>query len=296
MGSILHKLRLIKVLWQGPTNRTTSVRDTIEELIDDEAPQSINNDALDQTERTLLSNILRLRDVPADEIMMPRADIVGVAAESTLEEALETLSSTGHLYLPVYRETLDHVQGILSSKSINNHISKGGKKSVIVGKTKDLLERPLFVAPSARPLDLWIQMRSHKANIALVVDEFGGVDGLITTEDIIEAMLEDIEVFDPKTQESFFVPQGDGTMIASGRAEIHDIEDYFGCVLTDDDRLEDVDTIGGFVSYLAGTMPKTGDVYTHETGLEFEILDADPRRVKRVHVKRKSVSESSDLL
>lgn len=275
----------IKSLFSKTNDRTLSLRDTLEELIEEEEPSYSAHDDLEEMEKTLLGNILRLRDVTADEIMVPRADIIGINHDSSLEQTLQVFQSNHYTCLPVYRETLDDIQGIITAKAVIEYLAKNTRKGVVIGKSRTLLRKPLFVSPSARPLDVWLKMRSQDSQVALVVDEYGGVDGLITLEDIVQVMLENIQPADPHEEANFIIPQQDGTIITSGRAEIQDVEEVLGKRLSRGELFEDIDTIGGLVSVLAGSMPRTGDTFEHPAGVTFEVKEADPRKVKRVLIR-----------
>ncbi len=254
----------------------TTLRDTIEELIEErrEAEGSIAAD-----ERVLLANILKLRDRTVVDTMVPRADIVAVDIDTTLPELIERMSQEAHSRMPVYRETLDDVVGVVHIKDV---LSAVARKTPF--QLKDITRDAVIVAPSMPVLDLLLQMRQSRQHMALVVDEFGGIDGLVTIEDLVEEIVGEIEDEHDETEEPMLVTRPDGTMLADARVPIDDFLSLVGPVLDDGER-EDFDTLGGLVFNLAGRVPSRGELLKHPSGLEFEVVDADPRRIKRLRVR-----------
>ncbi|QQP89388.1 HlyC/CorC family transporter [Skermanella sp. TT6] len=254
----------------------TTLRDTIEELIEErrEAEGSIAAD-----ERVLLANILKLRDRTVVDTMVPRADIVAVDIDTTLPELIERMSQEAHSRMPVYRETLDDVVGVVHIKDV---LSAVARKTPF--QLKDITRDAVIVAPSMPVLDLLLQMRQSRQHMALVVDEFGGIDGLVTIEDLVEEIVGEIEDEHDDAEEPMLVTRPDGTMLADARVPIDDFLSLVGPVLDDGER-EDFDTLGGLVFNLAGRVPSRGELLKHPSGLEFEVVDADPRRIKRLRVR-----------
>ena len=261
----------------------TQLRETLEEIIDEikevegeeEATTPISSD-----ERVMLSNILRLRHLTAYDVMVPRADIVSVDLDTPIEALIDIMSEAGHSRLPVYRETLDEVVGIVHIKDVLTYM-KGERTFDLV----DLVRRILIVAPSMRVLDLLLEMRLSRVHMALVVDEFGGIDGLVTIEDLVEEIVGEIEDEHDVAEGPKLIDRPDGGLIADARATIEEFEDKVGSVLSDEEREEDIDTLGGLVFSLAGRVPGRGELIEHpHSGISFEVLEADPRRVKRMRV------------
>jgi len=187
----------------------------------------------------------------------------------------------GHSRVPVYRETLDDVIGFVHVKDVLGPVAEHRET-----KLAPLLRKVLFVAPSAPILDLLVQMRQARTHIAMVVDEFGGIDGLVTIEDLIEEIVGEIEDEHDVAGGPSLVERSDGSLIADARTPIEVLEEHEGARLRSDGDQEEVDTLGGLVSSLAGRVPKRGEVIAHPLGIEFEVLDADPRRIKRLRVSR----------
>jgi CBS domain containing-hemolysin-like protein len=275
---VRHWLRRVLRLRNG----TETLRDTLEELIEKE---EIADDA-SSDELVFLRNILNLRDLTADDVMVPRADIVAVEIDTSLSDLIELMSGKAHSRVPVYQETLDDALGMVHIKDVLAcwEDSEPFKLSNIVRKV-------LFVAPSMPMLELLLQMRANRTHMALVVDEFGGIDGLITIEDLVEEIVGEIEDEHDAEVAPEMAERADGSIEADARVEIETFEQRVGPVLTAEERDDDIDTLGGLVFAIAGRVPGRGEVVRHESGIEFEILDADPRRIKRLKVGRLPTSD-----
>ena len=267
--------------------REEALRDALEEIIEEaeaEGEGGPDDEPITAGERGLLRNIIRLRDVPASDVMVPRADITAVPEDIGYEELLREFSAHGHSRLPVYRESLDDVNGFVHIKDLLT--ARGGSGLDLPAfDLKASLRQILFVAPSMRVLDLLLQMRLSRQHLALVVDEFGGIDGLITIEDLVEQIVGEIEDEHDIAVGPKLIPRPDGTLTADGRATIEEFEQRVGPVLTAEEREADIDTIGGLVVHLADRVPSRGELIVHPSGITFEVRDADPRRVKRVRVR-----------
>ena len=261
-----------------------SLRDSIAELVSEAAntpehPGDIPE--LDRHERALIANVLRLRDTMADDVMIPRADIVAMRLDVTLPEALAQIRRDGHSRLPVFRDQLDEVVGMVHIKDVIGYSAAEAGFSL-----EKILRKPLMVAPQTPVLDLLLQMRQARMHLALVVDEYGGIDGLVTIEDLVETIVGDIadEHDDPGTL--LFAERPDGSIDVDARTPIDIFEQKMGPILSEDERDADIDTIGGLVFTLAGRVPARGEVVTHTSGTEFRVLDSDPRRIRRLRVRR----------
>lgn len=264
----------------APRGPDTTIRDALEELIEKrEEMEGDGGGVINADERLLIANVLKMRDVIVSDVMVPRAEIVSIEASATREEIVDMLSREAHSRVPVYRETLDDVIGMVHIKDV-----LGAYASDAPFDIHDIVRKVLFVSPTMRILDLLLQMRLARVHLALVVDEFGGVDGLVTIEDAIEEIVGDIQD-EHDVEEIDLIERPDGSLIADARTEIEDFEDRVGPILTPDER-EDVDTLGGLVIELAGRVPSRGEVIRHSSGVEFEVIDADPRRVKRLRLRR----------
>lgn len=264
-------------------NGDASVRDALDELIE---AGSESEEALGDDERILLSNILNIRGRSIGDVMVPRADIVSIDVEAPLSEVIALITSSGHSRLPVYRETLDDAIGMVHIKDV---LAWRGKDDQF--HLSKLLRKVLFVAPSMEVLELLLEMRATRSHMALVVDEFGGVDGLITIEDLVEEIVGEINDEHDTGQEPTLQRLADGTLEADARVSVEDLEKQAGLVLSEEER-DEFDTIGGLVVSLVGRVPIRGELIRHPSGLEFEVLEADPRRIRRVRVRRADPDET----
>ena len=264
-----------------------TLRDTIEELI--EETETEDDAPITEDESALLRNILQLRNLTAYDVMVPRADIAAVPVDIELADLVRTMSTKGHSRLPVYRETLDDVVGMVHIKDV---------LTCLIGDRpfdlKSILREVLFIAPSMRALDLLLQMRLARIHMALVIDEFGGIDGLMTIEDVVEEIVGEIEDEHDVEQGPKMLARPDGSLIADARTTIEEFERRVGPVLSEEERERDIDTLGGLVSALTGHVPTRGESVTHPSGIVFEVIEADPRRIRRLRVRnlpQRSASE-----
>lgn len=259
----------------GSENLREALEEYIEELNDDE-----ENPHVARHEQSLISNILKLRDLTVVDVMIPRADIIALDLNTSQNDLMALLAEKQFSRIPVYKDTLDHVVGTVHIKDVLSHLAT--KQEI---KLKDMLRDVPIVSPSLPVLDLMLQMRQIKKHMAMVVDEYGGIDGLVTIGDVLESIVGEIDDEFDQDDDPEMIEKPDGTLVADGRVDIEDLEERFGEILTEDQR-NDVDTIGGLVTSIAGRVPARGEVLKHdESGLVFEILDADPRRVGRLRIK-----------
>lgn len=271
-AAVKRGLRAMGLLPNGPT-----MRDTLEELIEDEGGDAVE---IDSHERTLIRNVLGLRDISARDVMVPRADIVAVDAETPIQALVSQMVEAAHSRLPVYRETLDDTIGMVHIKDVLARLDSTQPATI-----PDLVREALFVSPTIRALDLLQEMRLNRRHLALVVDEFGGIDGLITIEDLVEEIVGEIIDEHDVEEGPKIVTASDGTVISDARATVEELEAHFGPLLNNTER-EEVDTVAGLIFGVTGRIAKRGEIIRHESGLEFEIIDADPRRLKSVRVRR----------
>ena len=233
---------------------------------------------IEEEEKTLLLNVLSLKNVKVCDILTPRADIVFIQRDVTDEEFKDILKKTGFSRFPVVKETLDHVIGVLD---VRDFIRINGT----VGQLKKILKEPFFIAPSMRILDLMIEMRDRGIHMAMVVDEYGGIDGLVTLDDITEEIIGEIQDSEERLAQNQIIRISDNEFVLHGRVSIESFEAEVAKILLPEERKEDIHTIGGLLFYWTGRIPSKGEIIKHESGYEFEILDADTRRIKRVCVR-----------
>src|SRR5215471_4090699 len=272
------RLRNFLRLIRRPRNGE-SLREALDEMI--EEPTAEDREPLSGHERVLIGNILKVHDRTAADVMVPRVDIVALDIETPFPEVVACMVEQGHSRVPVYRETLDDVVGFIHVKDVLGPVAERRETKLF-----PLLRKVLFVAPSVPILDLLVQMRQARTHIAMVVDEFGGIDGLVTIEDLIEEIVGEIEDEHDVAEAPNLVERADGSLIADARTPIEVLEEHEGTRLRLNGDQEEVDTLGGLVSSLAGRVPKRGEIIAHPSGIEFEVLDADPRRIKRLRVRR----------
>jgi len=272
IGSMLGK--------RGRRGQDHGVRESIAELVAEAAGNGDLAPELDRQERALIANVLRLRGTLADDIMIPRADIVAMPIDLTLEQALEQIRREGHSRMPVFREQLDNIAGMVHIKDVFAYVGKPEQFSLDA-----ILRKPLMIAPQMPVLDLLLQMRQNRMHLALVVDEYGGIDGLLTIEDLVETITGDIADEHDEPELPLVAERPDGTLDIDARMHIEDFEARQGALLTEEERAADIDTLGGLVFTLAGRVPARGEVISHPSGMEFRVLEADARRIRRLRVK-----------
>ena len=274
-------------------NGDSSLRDSLEEIIEEIEEQEDESEAATPIgihERVMLANILKFRHLTAYDVMVPRADIIAADVENEIEDILDLMNKAGHSRLPVYRETLDDVVGMVLIKDLLPYAR--GKRNT---ELANLARRLPIVAPSMPVLDLLLEMRRSRVHMALVVDEYGGIDGLVTIEDLVEEIVGEIEDEHDVSEGPKLVSTDDGSWIADARITIDEFEGQFGPILSDEERDEDIDTLGGLVFALADRVPVRGELIQHDaSGLSFEILEADPRRIKRLRVIRLPTETAAD--
>lgn len=241
--------------------------------------EAIDSELITEHERTLLSNILKLRDLSVVQVMVPRGDIFAVDIETTQEDLLNLLAERQFSRIAVYKNTLDDLLGTVHIKDIMAALARA-KPIDLQGMVRDV---PI-VSPSLNILDLLLIMRKNRRHIAFVVDEYGGIDGLVTINDVIEAMIGEVYDEHDADESPKIARRDDGGADVDARIGLHEFEAAFGPVFTEEDR-ETSDTLAGLVYALAGHIPARGEVINHESGMVFEVLDADPRRIKFLRIR-----------
>ncbi len=241
-------------------------------------------------ERELSFNVNALDALRVADVMVPRADIVAMDIDAPLGDAARLFADASHSRLPVYRETLDDPVGVVHIKDLIAHLagSPDGQRPEDWAAAKILpqVRRPLlYVPPSMRAADLLVRMKSRRMHMALVVDEFGGTDGLVTLEDLLEPIVGEIDDEHDEAEGPLIRLRGPNVWEADARTSLDELAEALGRPVATEDEIEDVDTLGGLVFMLTGRVPERGEVIAHSTGLEFEILDSDPRRIRRVRIR-----------
>ncbi len=242
---------------------------------------SVSDPAAEASARAIQLNLKALADRRIDDIAVPKADIVAVPDDSSRKEVVDTFRSSTLTRLPVYHDTLDEPVGLVHLKDMAlKHGFGNGVKFDLAA-----LIRPLIYAPPSMPVGVLLQkMQSERIHMALVIDEYGGVDGLVTIEDLLEQIVGDIIDEHDEEEQDLFIEESPGVYLAHARAELRSIEEAAGVDLLPDDLDEEIDTLGGIVVMLAGRVPARGEVICDDVGNEFEVIEADPRRIKRLRV------------
>jgi CBS domain containing-hemolysin-like protein len=296
-----------------------SIRDDIQIALED---TSASEDFSAQ-ERAMLKNVLNLHELRVEDVMVPRADIIAVGLDTTLREVLGVFRTAGHSRLPVHAETLDDPRGMVHIRDFVNYLATSAEMAAAVKRkggsapeTKagepgeityasildlrvplaqaNILRPVLFAPPSMPALDLLVKMQATRTHMALVIDEYGGTDGLVSIEDIVEMIVGDIEDEHDLDEEPQITPAADGTFVIDARASLEDASKAVDIELAGDDLSEEIDTVGGLIASIAGRVPVRGEIVADpRRGLEFEILDADPRRVKKIKLHRRDGGKSA---
>lgn len=260
-----------------------------------EALRNDKGQSLTSEERAMLQKVLGFRDLRAEDVMVPRSDIVSVDKETTIAALLEVFADANHSRLPVYHDTLDRPIGMVHVKDVMGWLiaqgrPEGAKVPALGGVdlTRTLadigiMRELIYVPPSMPAIDLLFAMKNRHIHLALVIDEHGGTDGLVSIEDLLEAVVGEIEDEHDSDDEPLLFKADNGVLIADGRVEIEDVERKIGIQLGLDDD-DEVDTLGGLVFTLLGRVPKTGEMLHHPAGIDLEVLDADRRRVKKLRI------------
>lgn len=263
----------------GVEKSADDMRGKIEEII--EGNGEITGTSIAAHERMLISNVLKLQDMTVFDAMVPRVDIKAVDIDYSLDELVKAAVGNPHSRYPVIEGNLDNILGFIHIKDLLGAVSYPKRFDI-----KDIMRDPMVVSPSLPVLDLLLDMRLRHIHIAFVVDEFGGIDGLVTIEDLVEEIVGEIEDEHDENEEMSFRLDEDGSYIVDARMELEELEKKFGALLTSDER-EELDTLGGLVFDLAGEIPPRGGVFKHSSGMELEVLEADARRIRRIRLSGK---------
>ena len=273
---------LKNLLFRG--DKEPSLREQIEDVIDeaeeegeDRRGSSVVGD-LSPVERKMVRNLLHFGEQTVDDVAVPRGEIVAIDETASFAEIVAIFADAGHSRLPVYRETLDEVIGMIHIKDVFAVLAVGTPPPPLI----DLIRQPLYVPQSMDALDLLADMRAKRTHLAIVIDEYSGTEGLVTFEDLVEEIVGEVEDEHDDEPEPLIVAAPDGAWDVDARAELDDIGEVIDPRLAEVD--EDVDTIGGLAAVLAGHVPAVGEILTHGSGWRLEISDSDEKRVHRVRL------------
>jgi len=284
-------------------HRDRGLRESVEGAI--ETHEALNpGETVREDAKSMMLNIIEFSGLRVDDVMVPRVDIVAVEDTATMRDLMERFVDANHSRMPVYHETLDGITGMVHVKDFMRWLSSKGarrrksrsEKPVAAGlsiaaselastiKQSGLHREVLFVPPSMPASDLLVKMQASHIHLAIVIDEYGGTDGLVSIEDLVEVIVGDISDEHDTDEETLIKPLGEGIFSADGRVTINRLEEILATDLLPDEDEEEADTLAGLVFKIAGRVPARGEIIRHASGLEFEILESDPRRVRRVRI------------
>jgi CBS domain containing-hemolysin-like protein len=267
----------------------------LRELIEDALARS-KSDSLSAQERSMLRRILRFGKLTVEDVMVPRADIIAVDDTVTIDELMRLFRQAEHSRMPVYHETLDDPRGMVHIRDLMSWITTaaeaGDDTRLDLGKVDlkrsvasiNITREILYVPASMSVLDLLLRMQMTRLHLALVVDEYGGTDGLVSIEDLIEEVVGDIADEHDVEDEPLIRTDPRLGLIADARIPVDELEKHLGLALVSGEQEEDIDTLGGLVFSIAGRIPARGELVRHPSGIEFEVLEADPRRIKKLRI------------
>ena len=287
-----------------------SLEGVIANHVEETGPSALPDDA-----RSMMQNLLGFADLRVDDMMVPRASIVAAEETSSMRDLLSQFIDANHSRMPIYRESLDDIVGMIHVKDFLRWMTTKGTKKKTKGAAEagislagselsstikqhpSMIRDVLFVPPSMPAPDLLIKMKASHVHLAVVVDEYGGTDGLVSLEDLVEEIIGDIaDEHDTDAEEGMIRKQSDTAYVASALISISTLDEMFKVDLLSDDQEDEADTLGGLVFEMAGRVPVRGEIIKHECGLEFEILESDPRRVKRVRIHLKKPETDVEVL
>ena len=264
--------------------RSHTLEEEVTELIEEHDPEG---KTVGSEERVILTNVLGLNELRVDDVMIPRTDIVAVEDNVSLAQLKRVVTKDEHTRMPVYKESLDHVIGFVHIKDLIPFL--GAKKTFNIQK---VVREILYVPPSMKVLDLLVKMRAKRVHIALVLDEYGGTDGLVTMEDIVEEIVGEIEDEHDDIETPQLFSLDNNSYEASARLDVEELEKALGVTLKNkEDSSEDYDTIGGLIFFLLGRVPRTGEMIEHPSGVQFKVKEVDLRRIKTVIVYMPQASD-----
>ena len=271
-------------------DESAQLRESLEEVIE----QSDAEDRpLAREERSMMLNILHFGELTVADIMVPRADIIGVEASTSLDDLVRIFRDAQHSRLPVYRLSLDNPIGMVHIKDLIGLAVPESEGALHPKTIQDIRRDVLFVPPSMPVVNLLVKMQATRVHLALVIDEYGGTDGLVSIEDIVEQIVGDIEDEHDTDEAQSITPRGPGEYDASARTDLEELERLVGFKLADEEDAEEIDTLAGLVFSLVGRVPQRGEIVKHPSGVEFEVLDADPRRLRRVRIRTATASRAA---
>ena len=253
-----------------------SLRDSIKDVIDEKSNEESQNIDLSSKEKSILSNILSINKLKADDVMIPRASIVAISQDSSFQNIIDTIDKESHSRMPVFRKDLDDVLGMIHIKDIIKFSGSNQNDFNI----KKIMREVLFVPPTMPVMNLLLKMQATKLHMALVIDEHGGTDGLITIEDVIEEIVGEIEDEHDKDGDFNFKKIDSNTFEAKADMTLDDFNHESNLSIVE----ENVDTLGGYIFSKINRVPYAGEVIKVDNAYRFEIIEADPRKIKKIRI------------
>ena len=308
----IKKPSLINKLRRAMGAKNADLEETLDTAIETHAEET-GTKALARDARSMMRNVIGFSDKRVKDLMVPRVNIVAVSENATMRELLEQFIEANHSRLPIYRDSLDDIAGMLHVKDFLRWVTGKGKKRKGRGTAETGLELPakdlsstvsqhpslkrevLFVPPSMPAPDLLLKMKASHIHLAIVVDEYGGTDGIVSLEDLVEQIIGDIsDEHDIDDADDMLQRIDDKTYLANAQIEIQRLEELLETELLPEDKEDQADTLAGLVFEMAGRVPTRGEIIRHPSGLEFEIIESDPRRIKRVRIQIKPQPKPTD--
>ena len=278
LNNIINKIRSIL----KPSDRE-NIKDVLEDLIEDNGN---GTEKIDDGTKNIFKNVINLHNKCIEDVMIPRADIDAVSIETTLNDLVNFIDKTKHSRIPVFENNLDKVLGMIHIRDLFEKIHQRNTKKKSTKIAKKMIRKILFSSPSMKVIDLLLKMRSEQIHMAIVIDEFGGTNGIVTIEDLVEEIVgeikdehdfEEVDEIKKISKKSFEI---------SARISLEEFEKRLNVKLNVDER-DEIDTLGGFIFFLLGRIPGRGEVVSYKKNIEFTIIEADTRRIKRILVTKK---------
>ena len=269
---------LLSKFISSKSSKNGSLKENLETVLDKAKKDEEN---ISKQERLMLLNVLKMDQIRSTDIMIPRADIGAVEVNDSFEKVLEVFIKESHSRVPVYEKNLDNIIGMIHIKDLVKYQNEGNFEQ---GFLKNIKREVIEVPPSMPVLDLLMKMQLTRLHMGIVIDEYGGTDGLVTIEDVIEEITGEIEDEHDEQNMPMLIKTSPHSFEASARVEIEEFKKLSKINFFKDYNNEDVDTLGGLVVAIAGRVPQRGEIIKHESGLNFEIKDADPRRIKSIKI------------
>ena len=278
LNNIINKIRSIL----KPSDRE-NIKDVLEDLIEDNGN---GTEKIDDGTKNIFKNVINLNNKCIEDVMIPRADIDAVSIETTLNDLVNFIDKTKHSRIPVFENNLDKVLGMIHIRDLFEKIHQKNTKKKSTKIAKKMIRKILFSSPSMKVIDLLLKMRSEQIHMAIVIDEFGGTNGIVTIEDLVEEIVgeikdehdfEEVDEIKKISKKSFEI---------SARISLEEFEKRLNVKLNIDER-DEIDTLGGFIFVLLGRIPGRGEVVSYKKNIEFTIIEADTRRIKRILVTKK---------